>query len=60
MSTTLAYLDAGSASIIIQMLGGGVAALAVTAKLFGRRILSFLHIKRDDAEKASPSTPDSP
>jgi hypothetical protein len=60
MSTTLAYLDPGSASMIIQLIGGGLAALAVAAKLFWRRILSFLHIKSDDAEQAGPSKPDSP
>jgi hypothetical protein len=32
------------------MLTGGVAALAVTMKLFWRRILRFLRIKRDDPQ----------
>jgi hypothetical protein len=57
-SSTLAYLDPGSAAIILQMIGGGLAALAVTTKLFWRRILRFLHIKRDDPQAASPSKPD--
>jgi hypothetical protein len=43
----LAYLDPGSASIMIQMIGGGVAAAAVTLKLFWRRILRVLHLRRD-------------
>src|SRR5262249_39209059 len=46
MIGTLAYLDPGSASMILQMLVGGLAAVAVSIKLFWRRILRFLHIKR--------------
>lgn len=43
----LAYLDPGSASIMIQMIGGGLAAAAVMLKLFWRRILRVLHLRRD-------------
>ena len=50
MNSTLAYLDPGSASMILQMLVGGVAAAAVSIKLFWKRILHFLHIKRDEPE----------
>jgi hypothetical protein len=53
--TNLAYLDPGSASIILQMLAGGVAAFAVTIGVFWRRLLRFLHIKRDNPEAAPPS-----
>jgi hypothetical protein len=60
MSTILAYLDPGSSSLIIQMIGGGVAALAVTAKIFWRRILIFLHIRSRDEEEAGTSEPESP
>jgi hypothetical protein len=61
MSTILAYLDPGSSSLILQMIGGGVAALAVAAKVFWHRILTFLHLKpRDDAEKVGSSEPDAP
>jgi hypothetical protein len=58
MRTTLAYLDPGSSSLIIQMIGGGVAALAVTAKIFWHRILVFLHIKSRDPEEVGTSEPD--
>jgi hypothetical protein len=34
----LAYLDAGSGSMILQMVVGGLAAVGVTAKLYWRRI----------------------
>ncbi len=60
MSTTLAYLDAGSAGVLIQMIGGGLAALAVTAKLFWRRILNFLRLRSDDDAKPATSEPDAP
>jgi hypothetical protein len=60
MSTPLAYLDPGSSSIIIQMIGGGVAALAVATKLFWRRILAFLRIRRDDPPAEATSESDAP
>jgi hypothetical protein len=44
----LSYLDPGSGSMILQMLAGGTAAVAVTAKLYWRRVLKFLRIRRDD------------
>jgi hypothetical protein len=44
----LAYLDPGSGSMILQILAGGVAAVAVTAKLYWSRLLKFLRIKKDD------------
>jgi len=47
MSTPLAYLDPGSASLILQMIGGGLAAAAVGVKVFWRRILRFLHLTKE-------------
>jgi len=44
----LAYLDPGSGSMILQILLGGVAAIAVTARLYWNRVLKFLRIKKDD------------
>jgi hypothetical protein len=60
MISVLAYLDPGSAGLLLQMIGGGVAALVVAVKLFWRRILRFLHIRTDDpdTEAASPPEPD--
>lgn len=46
----LAYLDPGSGSMILQILAGGVAAVAVTVKLYWNRLLRFLRIKKDDDE----------
>lgn len=48
MLTTFAYLDPGSAGLLLQMIGGGVAALLVALKLFWRRILRFLRLRPDD------------
>jgi hypothetical protein len=59
MRFTLAYLDPGSSSLILQAIAGGLAAIAVTAKLFWQRILRFLRIKRDDPE-GEGSPPKSP
>lgn len=54
---TLAYLDSGSAGLILQMIGGAAAALAVALKMYGRKILRFLHIGRHNSEAASPQGP---
>jgi hypothetical protein len=59
MMNTFAYLDPGSSSVILQMIAGGLAAFAVTAKLFWRRILRFLRIKRDEPQPEAPSKSDS-
>ena len=53
MDHLFAYLDPGSGSMILQMLAGGVAAVAVTARLYWNRILKFLRIKKDE-EVAEP------
>jgi hypothetical protein len=55
---TFAYLDPGSASLLLQMVAGGVAAFAVTVKLFWRRILRFLRIRTDDPDADTGSPPD--
>jgi hypothetical protein len=46
----LAYLDPGSGSMILQMIAGGTAAVAVTAKLYWRRLLKILRIRKDDEQ----------
>jgi hypothetical protein len=53
MTTVLAYLDPGSGSMILQIIAGGVAAVAVTAKLYWNRLLRFLRIKKDEPETTS-------
>ncbi|MFM8762130.1 MAG: hypothetical protein ACKOFC_02500 [Solirubrobacterales bacterium] len=53
MQTLLAYLDAGSGSMIAQILVGGFAAAGVAIKMYWKKINSFL--SRGDDE-ASPAT----
>ena len=48
----LSYLDPSSGSMILQMLAGGTAALAVTGKLYWRRMLKFLRIRKEDEQDA--------
>ena len=50
MTTVLAYLDPGSGSMILQIIAGGLAAVAVTAKLYWGRLLRFLRIRKDEPE----------
>ena len=59
MSTVLAYLDPGSGSMILQILAGGLAAVAVTARLYWNRILRFLRIRKDEPETAEARSPGS-
>jgi hypothetical protein len=58
--TLLAYLDAGSGSVLIQAVVGGFAAVAVVLKLFWRRILNVLGIRKPESgaepERAHVST----
>jgi hypothetical protein len=49
----IAYLDAGTGSMLLQMLVGGIAAVGVTAKLYWRRIKSTF--SRGGSEPAPPS-----
>jgi hypothetical protein len=51
-----AYLDAGSGSMILQVIIGGFAAAAVSLKLFWRRILNFLGIRKPEEEEPSTTT----
>jgi hypothetical protein len=56
MTTVLAYLDPGSGSMILQIIAGGLAAVAVTAKLYWGRLLKFLRIRKDEPEASEPDT----
>ena len=48
----LSYLDPGSGSMILQMIAGGTAALAVSAKLYWRRVTKFLRIRKSDDDES--------
>ena len=45
-STAHAYLDPGTGSMILQVLLGGVAGLALAGKLYWHKLLSLLGIRR--------------
>jgi hypothetical protein len=50
MFTTLSYIDPGTGSLVLQMIAGGVAAVAVTAKLYWRRVKSVFRVRRPEDE----------
>ena len=50
MTTLFAYLDPGSSSMILQVIAGGLAAVAVTAKLYWNGLLRFLRNKKAETE----------
>lgn len=54
-----AYLDPGSGSVLLQALLGGVAALAITGKLWWHRLLTFLRIRKDPADSPAEAAPSS-
>jgi len=51
MRMVVGYLDAGSGSLILQALAGGVAGVAVVGKLYWRR-LKRVFIRRDASDDA--------
>jgi hypothetical protein len=51
-----AYLDAGSASMLLQLVLGGFAAVAVGAKLYWGRLMRLLRIRKPEPEAAEPET----
>ena len=53
----LAYLDPGSGSVLLQALLGGVAAVAITGKLWWHRLLTLLRIRKPDAEESTHDEP---
>jgi hypothetical protein len=55
----IAYLDPGSGSMILQILAGGLAAVAVTARLYWGRILKFLRIRKPEDETTPAQQTDS-
>jgi hypothetical protein len=56
MRTVFAYLDPGSGSMMLQVIAGGLAAAAVTLKVYWRRLLVLLRIRKPAEETAQPQT----
>jgi hypothetical protein len=56
MLNLVAYLDAGTGSMLVQILVGGLAAAGVALKIYWRRLLTFLRIRKpEEAEQAAGS-----
>ncbi|GIF71972.1 hypothetical protein [Asanoa siamensis] len=53
MEPHLAYLDAGSGSLIVQAVVAGTAGVVVAAKLYWRRLTSVFR-RKTPAEPAAP------
>ena len=53
MLNLVAYLDAGTGSMLVQILVGGLAAAGVAIKIYWRRLLLFLRIRKP--EEADPA-----
>ena len=47
-----AYLDPGTGGMLIQIILGGVAGLAVAGKLFWHQLRSFFRFGKDDESNA--------
>lgn len=58
MTSFLAYLDPGSGSMILQILAGGLAAVAVTLKLQWNRVKRLLRIGGRDSSDTETSSSD--
>ena len=56
MRALFAYLDPGSGSMMLQLIAGGLAAAAVAVKVYWRRLLVFLRIRKPDEETATAQT----
>jgi hypothetical protein len=52
-----AYLDPGSGSMLLQMLLGGIAGVAVSIKMFGKRLLRFFTFWRREEDPAEAGPP---
>ena len=53
----LAYLDPGTGSMLVQLIVGGFAAAGVAIKLYWRRLMRLLRIRKDEPE-LRPAEPD--
>jgi hypothetical protein len=51
----LGYIDAASGSMLLQIILGGTAAVAVALKMWWRRVLRILHIRKPEDD--SPAEP---
>jgi hypothetical protein len=52
VAAIVAYLDPASGSLVVQLILGGVAAAAVTIKLWWQRLLRILHLRPREARES--------
>ena len=57
--TVFAYLDAGTGSIIIQTIVGGVAAIGVVARVYWSKIKGFFRRGSEPVVDPEPASPKS-
>lgn len=57
-SAAYAYLDPGSGSMLLQLVLGGLAGLAVIAKLYWHRLLTLFGVHSQQAENDSETNSD--
>ena len=55
-----AYLDPASGSMMLQLVLGGIAGLAVAFKLFWRKLLGFFGASGRQLSDPDPTGPESP
>jgi hypothetical protein len=54
VNSVILYLDPGSGSMLVQVVVGGAAAVAVGGKLFFRRIMEVLHLRKREPRPDEP------
>jgi hypothetical protein len=55
VNSVVLYLDPGSGSMLVQVVVGGAAAVAVGGKLFFRRVLETLHLRKREPRPDEPA-----
>lgn len=55
-SAAYAYLDPGTGSMILQVLLGGLAGLALAGRFYWQRFLVFIGVRSDQAEDEDPNS----
>lgn len=53
-----AYLDAGTGSMILQLLLGGLAGIAIAGKLYWHKFLTAVGIRKTESLEAEPRARD--
>jgi hypothetical protein len=51
----LAYIDPASGSMLLQIILGGAAAVAVAVKMWWRRVLTILRIRKPEEDAVEPA-----